>query len=72
MKLRRIKRLTFWTLRSGIGESGGVIFDEDTKVTKLCRVVRIHEGLKWQIVKNKYQSFNELNEVDQECLDNIV
>ena len=72
MRLRQIKKLTFWTLRSGLGCDGGVVFDCDTQVTKLCRVVRINDGLKWQIIKNKTQAFDGLNEVDQECLDNLT
>jgi hypothetical protein len=71
MRSRQIKKLTFWTLRSGLGCDGGVVYDCDTKVTKLCRVVRVKNGLKWQIIKNKSQSYDHLNEVDQECLDNL-
>ena len=71
MKLRQIKKVRFWSLRNGIGSSGGVLFDCDTQVKRLCRVVRVADGLKWQIIKKKYQhEWDYYLEQDQECLDN--
>jgi len=71
MKLRQIKKVSFWTLRNGVASGGGVIFDIDTKVTRLCRVVRVADGLKWQIIKKKHQhEWDYFLEQDQECLDN--
>ena len=72
MKLRQIKRVKFWSLRNGIGSSGGVLFDCDTQVERLCRVVRVADGLKWQIIKKpNIDYFDDYYfDVDQECLDN--
>ena len=67
--LGTISKITFDGLRNSIGESGGVLFDNDARITYLCRVVRVPDGLKWQIIKNKYQSSAGLIEHDQECLD---
>jgi len=67
--LGTISKIKFSSLRNAIGANGGVIFDTDSKVTYLCRVVRVPDGLKWQIVKNKYQRDDCLIEYDQECLD---
>lgn len=69
MKLRQISKIKFSGLRTVIGDSGGVIFDCDEDVSWLCRVVRTDEGLKWQIIKNKYQFDHCLLEHDQLCLD---
>ena len=65
MKLNQIRKIQFWGLRNSISCSGGVIFDNDEKVTWLCRVVRVADGLKWQIIKNKVQWDN----YHQESLD---
>jgi len=70
MKLNSIKKIQFWGLRNSLGAGGGVIFDCDTKVTWLCRVVRVVDGLKWQIVRNNNQWDSCMIEYDQECLDN--
>lgn len=70
MKPGQVRKLKFWALRNGVGMNGGVVFDVDTEVTYLCRVIRIKEGLKWQIIKNKHQYDEQLMQYDQECLDN--
>ena len=72
MKVNSIRKIQFWGLRNSIGCSGGVIFDNDEKVTWLCRVVRVADGLKWQIIKNKYQWDYDLIDYDQECLNNYT
>ena len=69
MKVRQIKRIKFWTLRDCIGDSGGVICDNDTQVIRKCRVVHGQYGLKWQLVKDDEYMHHYFNEVDQECLD---
>jgi len=68
MKVRTIKKIKFWSLRPGIGTDLGFIFDEDTEVTRLCRLVLVESGLKWQLVKNNYYKCSYYNEEDQECL----
>ena len=68
MRLNSIRKIQFWGLRNSVSCNGGVCFDNDEKVTWLCRVVRTDEGLKWQIIKNKSQWDNYLIEYDQESL----
>ncbi len=68
MKVRSIKTIKFWSLRTALGSGYGVIFDNDTLVTRQCRVVRVDDGLKWQLVKNKEYEHSYCNEEDQECL----
>jgi len=71
MKLNSIRKIQFWGLRNSVSCSGGVCFDNDEKVTWLCRVVRVATGLKWQIIKNKQQWDSYLIEYDQECLNEV-
>ena len=68
MKLNTIRKIRFWSLRSSLGCSGGVIFDNDVKVIKKCRLVRVPDGLKWQLVKDAEYENSYCNETDQECL----
>ena len=68
MKVNSIRKIQFWGLRNSIGCGGGVIFDNDEKVTWLCRVARVADGLKWQIIKNKHQWDHDLIDYDQESL----
>jgi len=68
MKVNQIRKIQFWGLRNSVSCSGGVCFDNDEKVTWLCRVVRVADGLKWQIIKNKQQWDSYLIEYDQESL----
>jgi len=70
MKLNQIAKIKFWGLRNSIGASGGVVFDNDAEVTWLCRVVRVVDGLQWQIIKNKHQWGSCLIDYDQESLNN--
>jgi hypothetical protein len=72
MKARQIKRIKFWTLRDYVGDSGGVICDNDTQVIRKCRVVIGEYGLKWQLVKDDEYEHHYYNETDQECLDNTL
>lgn len=71
--LRKTVMLRFWSLRNGIGESGGVILDIDTQVERECYRVRKGESWKWQIKGlNRLPVWDKHHaEVDQECLDNI-
>lgn len=68
--LGTISKITFNGLRNSIGANGGVIFDNDARLTYLCRLVRVPDGLKWQIIKNKQQFDTDLIEHDQVSLDN--
>lgn len=58
-KLYRLVNLTFPSLRNGVGENLGVIFDIDTIVERQVRRVLCKNGWKWQI-----QNINELAEYD--------
>ena len=52
--------ITFSTLRTGIGENLGVIFDMDTMVERKCIRVATKDGWKWQLV-------NYLKDRDWDC-----
>lgn len=49
-KLYAPVNISFWSLRNSIGANGGVIFDNDEKVTRKCRRVITKDGWKWQII----------------------
>ena len=72
MKARQIKRIKFWTLRDAMGDSGGVICDNDTQVIRKCRVVIGEYGLKWQLVKDEEYRHHYCNETDQEILNETM
>ena len=63
MKVRSIRKISFRGLRAYGGS-----FDNDVRLTYLCRVVRVEDGLKWQIVRNKHQFNCQLVDHDQESL----
>ena len=69
LTLGSVRKIKFNGLRNHIGANGGVIHDADTMLVYLCRLVRVPDGLKWQIVKNKYQADPWTIEIDQESLD---
>jgi len=69
-KLYRVVRIKFWSLRSGIGQGGGVICDIDVEVERLARRVRSSDGWKWQLVTSQYYGDEWTKEIDSECLDN--
>jgi len=69
-KLYRPVKAKFWSLRNGVGESLGMIFDIDTEVERIVRRVLCPEGWKWQIVGlSKIREWDWSVETDQECLD---
>ena len=43
-------KIKFWSLRTGLGQNLGVIFDMDTEVEQLCRRILCPGGWKWQLV----------------------
>ena len=62
--------ITFSTLRIGIGENLGVIFDMDTMVERKCIRVAIKDGWKWQLVNYlKDRDWDWGLEQDMEILD---
>ena len=69
-KLYRVVVIKFWSLRNGIGNSGGVIFDEDEQVTRMARRVLCTEGWKW-FIKDYYKllEWDWYAYPDQEMLD---
>ena len=68
MKTGTLRKIKFWSLRSSVGSSGGVIYDCDAEIVKSCRVILTEDGLRWQLVKNAEYENSYCNEVDQECL----
>jgi len=71
-KLYHAVKIKFWSLRNGIGEGMGVIFDIDTEVERKCMRVLIPNGWKWQIVNfDKMLEWDYLIETDKECLEEI-
>jgi len=49
-KLYRPIKVKFWSLRNGLGDGLGVIFDVDTEVERtIMRVIGDGDGWEWQI-----------------------
>lgn len=70
-KLFRVVTIEFWSLRNGVGEDFGVIFDIDTKVQRRARRVRTRYGWNWQIESlYKTLEWDWCAEQDQDTLDN--
>lgn len=68
-KLYRPIEVSFMSLRNGIGEGGGVIFDIDRMVTRQCMRVATPEGWKWQICDYRnLLEWDYYTETDQESL----
>ena len=68
-KLYRVVKITFSTLRTGMGDGWGVIFDCDVLVTKKARRVLCSDGWKWSLVTNyKYRHWDNCDHQDQEIL----
>ena len=68
-KLFRPIKVKFWSLRNGIGQNMGVIFDIDTKVERTVMRVRCANDWKWQIQHlPKLLKWDWCVEIDQECL----
>lgn len=68
-KLYRPVQITFWSLRNGVGDGLGVIFDIDTRVTRLAMRVLCDDGWKWQIKDTaKHRWWDWCIDTDQECL----
>ena len=72
MKLPKLYRpvwITFDSLRNGLGDGYGVIFDIDTTVSRKCRRIASAEGWAWQIVNGYEMSgWDYFVETDDECL----
>jgi len=68
-KLYRPIKVKFWSLRNGLGQNMGVIFDIDTEVERIVMRVRCADGWKWQIQHlPKLLKWDWCVEADQECL----
>ena len=71
-KLYAPTKIKFWSLRNGLGEGLGVIFDIDTEVERICRRVRVLGGWKWQIIDAVNMSeYDYFVDEDQFILDEI-
>ena len=69
-KMYRPIKIKFWSLRTMVGIGGGVIYDNDELVERICRRVKTREGWKWQIINAEELSLWEpYVEVDKEILD---
>lgn len=71
-KLYRPIKIRFSSLRNGLGDNYGVIFDIDTMVEREAMRVLAEDGWKWQI-KNiaKLSEWDWNVYADKECLDEI-
>ncbi len=68
--LRKTVKIRFWSLRNGVGQGLGVIFDIDTKVERDAYRVRTESGWKWQIRGAKREArWDPSVETDQDILD---
>jgi len=66
---RKTVKIKFWSLRNTIGQSGGVCFDVDTKVTRVVYRVKVDDSWRWQIKGfNRLPASDCFAETDQECL----
>ena len=72
-KLYRPVTIRFWSLRNGIGHSGGVIYDIDTEVERKVRRVRNLKwdcGWSWQMIDyDDLAEYDYCVVTDQEVLD---
>lgn len=69
-KLRQTVKIRFWSLRNGLGQSMGIIFDIDTKVEREAYRVRTADGWKWQIkALRQILRYDPTAETDQDILD---
>lgn len=49
-KLYAPVNIRFWSLRTKLGQNGGVVFDCDEEVMRRCMRVRTNDGWKWQLI----------------------
>ena len=67
-------KIKFWSLRNGLGDGFGVIYDIDTEVERTVRRVLVERemGWKFQIVNlDKIREWDYFADTDQETLDNF-
>lgn len=72
-KLYRPIKIKFWSLRNGLGDGYGVVYDIDTEVERTVRRVLCERemGWKFQIVNlNQIREWDYFADTDQEILDN--
>jgi hypothetical protein len=70
-KLYAPVKIRFWTLRNAIGMGGGIIYDCDAPVNRICRRVKCGDSWKWQIVNFIKSSALDCTLIqDQEVLNN--
>lgn len=71
-KLYRPVKIKFWSLRNGLGDNYGIIFDIDTKVERVCmRVLDKNNNWFWQIKdisKIRSWDYDYVIDQDQEIL----
>jgi len=71
-KLYRAVNLEFYSLRNGLGGSGGVVFDIDTMVQRKARRVPNGGSWKWVVsISKQAAKADYFVDIDQEVLDNI-
>ena len=69
-KYRKAVMIEFWSLRTGICENMGVIFDCDEKVKRLCYRKKLKYGWKWVIKGfNRLPMYDIYADTDKEILD---
>ena len=72
IKLYRPVKIKFSSLRNGLGDSLGMIFDIDTYVERVAMRVACKDGWKWQIKDlSKLYEWDFYAETDQEILNEI-
>lgn len=66
-KLYRVVTIRFWSLRLGLGWSGGVE-EFDKQVTRKARRVLYDKGWKWQLIDDE-GLYDHIIDDDKTCLD---
>jgi len=71
-KLYRPVKIRFSSLRNGVGDGLGVIFDIDTMIERVVIRVLCEDGWKWQLknLSDLYE-WDDFAETDQEILNEI-
>ena len=71
-KLGAPKKILFWSLRSGLCDTGGFVYAVDTIVKRKCMRVKEGESWKWQIVDIlNLMKFDYTVSIDQDILNEI-
>ena len=68
--LRQTVKIKFWSLRNGVGQNLGVVYDIDTEVERSAYRTKTADGWKWQIKGlKKLLSWDYCAETDQDIMD---